>query len=196
VNVGDAEPEAQNGDGSGGPLDAHRELVVEIARSFEDRAETSHIDLGLTLDELIQEGSAGLLLAVERFDPETSITFSSYATWWIHQAIFRGLVQVRDIDGAGSARGSWKRLERFSSTSEFREDAERLLEFLDERERTLLRLRLGLDRGGEPGALGDVADHFGWTRERVRQVEGRTLSKIRHFEMTELGSAADRLTSD
>lgn len=150
----------------------------------------------MTLNELAQEGNTGLLLAAERFDSQKGFTFSTYATWWIRQAIFRSLIQVRVFRNDPSAPGPYERIEHLASISEFREDIDRLLELLDERERVLLSLRFGLDRGGEPRTLAEVSEHFRWTRERVRQIESRTFSKILHFELTDLSNAADRLTHD
>ena len=60
------------------------------------------------------------------------------------------------------------------------EEIERLLAPLDEREREVLRMRFGLDRGGEARTLEEVAEVFNLTRERIRQIEARAMSKLRH----------------
>ncbi len=70
-------------------------------------------------------------------------------------------------------------------------DIDKLLEPLDERERTVIRLRYGLDRG-EPRTLDEVGDHFNLTRERIRQIESRAMSKLRH-PSADLGGAHDLL---
>jgi len=194
VPTDDAESDGRSDDAeSDGLLDSYRDLVVGIARSFEVRAGIVRVDLGLTRGELLEEGTAGLVLAVERFDPRQGPTFPTYATWWIRQAIFRGVMQVRDVDDVGSASGPRSRLEQFGPLPEFRDDVDRLLELLDERERALLVLRFGLGRDGRQGTLDEVGRQFGWTRERARQIEARSLSKIRHFELSHLNRAADLL---
>ena len=191
-----SEPNSRNDAVVDGLFGSNLNLVVAIAKEYEGVANNRLVDLGFTLDELIQQGNFGLRLAAERFDSKTDVGFSTYATWWIRQAIFRALIQVRAVRNDRSAPGPQARLEQLGAVSEFREDINRLLELLDERERALLGLRLGLDRGSAPRTLAEVSERFRLTRERVRQIEARSLSKILHFELTDLSIAADRLTHD
>ena len=165
-------------------------LVVSIAKRYQGQ---------MPLGDLVQEGIIGLMRAVDKFDWRRGFKFSTYATWWIRQAIGRAIqTQSRTIRiPVHLAEREWKAwaaersltaelgelaawegpdLEEQVHSAIEEESVRKALDHLCEAEREVIRLRYGLD--GEPVTLREVGKRLGVSHERVRQLESSALEHL------------------
>ncbi|MCM8777516.1 MAG: sigma-70 family RNA polymerase sigma factor [Candidatus Omnitrophica bacterium] len=223
-------------------INSNLRLVINIAKRYNNPK--------LSILDLIQEGNIGLMKAVEKFKYKTGFKFSTYATWWIRQAITRAIADhsavIRTPVHMIEKQNKMKKIEAHILLSKnddpteeeiakkmhlsinkvrtikrsmrpdpvsldmpvgdeerttigdfiednknpdplkharhalLREELEKALRALDEREEKILRLRFGLDEAGYPRTLEEVGNAFQLTRERIRQIEAKAIQKLKH----------------
>lgn len=160
---------------------ANLRLVVSIAKR--------HVGPAENFFELVSDGNMSLIRAVEKFDYSRGNKFSTYASW----AIMKNFARTIPDENRYRDRFRTSVTEMFSTTQDGRSDqyeqesaqlqrenqVERILDRLDEREQQIIVSRFGLHRGHEPLTLKQVGAALGVTKERIRQIEARALSKLR-----------------
>lgn len=173
---------------------ANLRLVVSIAKR--------HVGPHENFFDLVSDGNMSLIRAVEKFDYARGNKFSTYATWAVMKNFARTIpdeikrrdrfkTSVEEMFTAAEDRRS-DQYEQESAQAQRETQIGKILENLDEREQTIIIRRFGLDHGREPLTLKEVGEELGVTKERVRQIEARALSKLRraaeeeHIELPEL----------
>jgi RNA polymerase primary sigma factor len=160
---------------------ANLRLVVSIAKR--------HVGPAENFFELVSDGNMSLIRAVEKFDYSRGNKFSTYASW----AIMKNFARTIPDENRHRDRYRTSHSEMFTATEDVRSDqyeqesaqvqretqVERILDRLDEREQQIIISRFGLNRGREPLTLKQVGAAMGVTKERIRQIEARALSKLR-----------------
>ena len=160
---------------------ANLRLVVSIAKR--------HVGPVENFFELVSDGNMSLMRAVEKFDYARGFKFSTYASW----AIMKNFARTIPDENRYRDRFRTSNAEMFTSTQDARSDqfeqessqsqrewqVEKILGRLDEREQKIIIRRFGLQRGQEPLTLKQVGAELGVTKERIRQIEARALSKLR-----------------
>jgi RNA polymerase sigma factor (sigma-70 family) len=172
-------------------INANMRLVVNIAKK--------HIHQAESLFELISDGNLSLMRAVEKFDFGRGFKFSTYASWAIIKNFARSIPDEKTrrerfltgheevFDIAPDSRGDEH--EALATQERATHSVNRLLEFLEPREREIIRMRAGLDDHSKGMTLEEIGQQFGITKERVRQLNARAMKKLRevaqekHFEL-------------
>ena len=162
-------------------LEANLRLVVNVAKK--------HTGGVVGLFDLISEGNLCLMQAIENFDYSRGNRFSTYATWALMRRFARTVPQenYRIARSGGADQEMLEQLstegpsetERMSFVDRIREEIESAVKVLTERERTVIRMRYGLEGEDESHTLAQIGSRLGVTRERVRQIEAEALRKLR-----------------
>lgn len=168
-------------------VQANLRLVVSIAKR--------HVSGTEDFFSLVSDGNMSLIRAVEKFDYSRGNKFSTYASWAIMKNFARTIPEEykrrdrfrtsQDELFTGQADERPDSLNQESVQNTLEKQVEKILSQLDERERQIIISRFGLDHSQEPLTLKEVGEEMGVTKERVRQIESRALSKARQVAMTE-----------
>jgi RNA polymerase primary sigma factor len=160
-------------------------LVVSVAKK--------HVGPNGNVFEMISDGNMSLLRAIEKFDYGRGFKFSTYATWAIMKNFARSVPAehtLRDRYRTGteevfqfSADSRTDQFEQESTNHQQRDAIRAILGRLEERERSIIVQRYGLDHDAEPLTLEQLGDRFGVTKERIRQLEARALQKLREVAL-------------
>jgi RNA polymerase sigma factor (sigma-70 family) len=148
-------------------------LVNAIAKKYRGR--------GLSYLDLVQEGNTGLMRAVDKFNYRLGFRFSSYASWWIRQAISRALSVSDDPESCPEdliRNGHAADTESMVANVDFQMELRRILTTLSPREEKIIRMRFGISEKSDH-SLEEMGRLFGVTRERIRQIEVAALRKLR-----------------
>jgi RNA polymerase sigma factor (sigma-70 family) len=162
---------------------ANLRLVVSVAKK--------HAYAGRNLFELISDGNVSLMRAVEKFDYSRGFKFSTYASWAIIKNFARTIPAEsthQDRFVTGHELAFEMATDQRANSTEIEANHERMasaigniLDRLDERERQVIVYRYGLEKNQDPETLEEVGQRFGVTKERIRQIESRAISKLRRF---------------
>ena len=162
-------------------IKANMRLVVGIAKK--------HANQGGNFFELISDGNMSLIRAVEKFDYYRGFKFSTYASWAIIKNFARSIPEEKHrrerfvtghedvFDAAADNRTDEHEL--LATQERATHSVNRLLEYLEPREREIIRMRAGMDENGKSVTLEEIGRKFGITKERVRQLNARAMSKLR-----------------
>jgi RNA polymerase sigma factor (sigma-70 family) len=161
-------------------VQANLRLVVSIAKR--------HLAPGQDLFELISDGNMSLMRAVDKFDYTRGFKFSTYASWAVMKNFARSIPEQRR-HGERYQTGREEMLDLVGSLAPddgesdhlavVRGTVDRMLAALDTRERAIIRQRYGLDDQGQPQTLEQIGRRLGVSKERIRQLEARALTKLR-----------------
>jgi len=164
-------------------IQANMRLVVNIAKKHSGQAENFF--------ELLSDGNMSLIRAVEKFDYFRGFKFSTYASWAIMKNFARSIPEDKHrrerfitghedvFDAAQDNRTD--EYEMLATQERATHSVNRLLEFLEPREREIIRMRAGMDENGKNVTLEEIGRKFGITKERVRQLNARAMSKLRQI---------------
>lgn len=168
-------------------ISANMRLVANIAKRH--AAQTDNFW------ELMSDGNMSLIRAVEKFDYGRGFKFSTYASWAIMKNFARSIPEEKHrrerfvtghedvFDAAPDARSNEH--DQLATTARAATCVNRLLDYLDPRERAIIRMRAGLEEGAKPMTLEEIGQQFGITKERVRQVNQRAMKKLREIVQDE-----------